>query len=149
MNNRGTWDSSPVSETKKENEMSKSRIGPEAKIITLFNSLSDDSKRIVLDVIKAQASAPRKASTKKQASAPAQKETTPFDTDAKCGICGHTADHSDHDRNYIKSHDFEGPKSAKKKRKESGDVTEPHKTSGVAVGGLNENPSPVSEMVTN
>ena len=91
--------------------MSKSRIGPEAKIITLFNSLSDDSKRIVLDVIKAQASAPRKASTKKQASAPAQKETTPFDTDAKCGICGHTADHSDHDRNYIKSHDFEGPKS--------------------------------------
>ena len=91
--------------------MSKSRIGPEAKIITLFNSLSDDSKRIVLDVIKAQASAPRKASTKKQASAPAQKQTTPFDTDAKCGICGHTADHSDHDRNYIKSHDFEGPKS--------------------------------------
>ena len=54
---------------------------------------------------------PRKASTKKQASAPAQKETTPFDTDAKCGICGHTADHSDHDRNYIKSHDFELPKS--------------------------------------
>ena len=91
--------------------MSKSRIGPEAKIITLFNSLSDESKRIVLDVIKAQASAPRKASTKKQASAPAQKETTPFDTDAKCGICGHTADHSDHDRNYIKSHDFELPKS--------------------------------------
>ena len=67
---------------------------------------------------------PRKASTKKQASAPAQKEATPFDTDAKCGICGHTADHSDHDRNYIKSHDFEGPRSVARAPRRSGKKSE-------------------------
>ena len=77
-------------------------------------------------LVEALTPTPRKASTKKQASAPAQKETTPFDTDAKCGICGHTADHSDHDRNYIKSHDFEGPKSvarAPRKSKQKSEST--------------------------
>lgn len=34
------------------------RIGPEAKIIALFNALPEDSQRIVLDVIKSQS--PRK-----------------------------------------------------------------------------------------
>ena len=94
--------------------MSKSRIGPEAKIITLFNSLSDDSKRIVLDVIKAQASAPRKASTKKQASAPAQLP----DQEAIGGLCSYrltggntclaTADNALHDKSmgYAGYHPF-------------------------------------------
>ena len=68
------------------------RIGPEAKILSLFAALPEDSKRIVADVIKAQTAPPRKAATKKP-------------------------------------------------RKNAGDVTEPRKTSGVAVGGSNENPS--------
>lgn len=41
------------------------RIGPEAKIITLFTALPEDSKRIVLDIIKSQ-TAPRKTPSKPQ-----------------------------------------------------------------------------------
>lgn len=70
---------------KKGNEMSKSRLGPEAKIISLFTALPDDSKRIVLDIIKAQSAAPRKASTKKAtASPPAQKDPP---TEKNKGLC--------------------------------------------------------------
>lgn len=94
---------------KKENTMSKSRIGPEAKIVNLFSALSDDGKRIVLDVIKSQSAPPRKVSTKKAlANAPAP---LPADKEAKCGICGNEKDHADHDRIYLSSHDFEPPKS--------------------------------------
>ena len=35
------------------------RIGPEAKIIALFTALPDDSKRIVMDVIKSQVARPK------------------------------------------------------------------------------------------
>jgi hypothetical protein len=57
--------------------MSKSRLGPEARIITLFAALSEDSKRIVLDVIKSQSTTPRKAAAKKSSASPlAQKEPT-------------------------------------------------------------------------
>lgn len=34
------------------------RIGPEARIITLFDSLTDDGKRIVLDLIKSKQAKP-------------------------------------------------------------------------------------------
>lgn len=39
------------------------RIGAEAKIIALFTALPDDSKRIVMDVIKSQTATPRKKSS--------------------------------------------------------------------------------------
>lgn len=38
------------------------RIGPEAKIITLFTALPDDSKRIVLEIIKSQTTRPKSTS---------------------------------------------------------------------------------------
>ena len=42
----------------------------------------------------------------------------------------------------IKSQQQPRKAATKKPRKNTGDVTEPHKTSGVAVGGSDENPSP-------
>lgn len=93
--------------------MSKSKIGPEAKIITLFAALSDDSKRIVLDVLKSQSATPRKATKKAgkpSANPTTQKEPTP-DKEAKCGICGNLKGHPDHDtEHYLGAHEFEGPK---------------------------------------
>lgn len=46
--------------------MSKPRLGPEAKIIALFTALSDDSKRIVMDVLKSQTATRPKASSTAQ-----------------------------------------------------------------------------------
>jgi hypothetical protein len=93
--------------------MSKSKIGPEAKIITLFAALSDESKRIVLDVIKSQSAMPRKATKKAEkpsGTPPAQKEALPG-KEAKCGICGNLKGHPDHDtEHYLGAHEFEGPK---------------------------------------
>lgn len=43
------------------------RIGPEAKVIQLFTALPEDSKRIVLDVIKSQTATPRKSAPKSTA----------------------------------------------------------------------------------
>ena len=40
------------------------RIGPEAKVIALFLTLNDEGKRIVMDVIKSQTAAPRRARVK-------------------------------------------------------------------------------------
>lgn len=95
---------------KKENQMSKSKLGNEAKTINLFLSLSDEGKRIVLDRIKSQSTAPRKVTTKKTpASAPAP---LPADKEAKCGICGNLAGHPDHDvDHYLGAHKFEPSKS--------------------------------------
>ena len=39
--------------------MPKQTIGPEARIIQLFNELPDESRRIVLDIIRAQTIAPK------------------------------------------------------------------------------------------
>lgn len=108
--------------------MGNKRIGPEAKIISLFTALPDESKRIVLDVIRAQSAAPRKVATKKAAT------PTQSDKDAKCAICGNTQDHSDHDRSYLKSHDFEGPKSVaragrRSSRKDAGTSSTPNTAS--------------------
>ena len=93
-----------------ENKMSKSKIGPEAKIITLFAALPEDSRRIVLDVLKSQsAPTPRKAA-KKPAASQAEPKADASEKEPKCGICGNPPDHADHDRTYLSSHEFEGPK---------------------------------------
>lgn len=54
---------------------------------------------------------PRKAATKKPATAATAPKEPTADKDLKCGTCGNVKDHADHDRGYIKSHDFEPPKS--------------------------------------
>lgn len=103
--------------------MSKSRLGPEAKIISLFTVLPDDSKRIVLDIIKSQSAAPRKASSKKAtASAPAPKATKAENDSIPPGLCsykypeGHVclapADNAIHDKSfgYAGYHPFEPSK---------------------------------------
>jgi len=86
-----------------------------------------------------QTAAPRKASSKKAAPLPEQQEK-----DAKCGICGNVQDHADHDRSYLRSHDFEAPKSVaragrKSSRKGSGTSSDPPTASegdaAIAVGG--------------
>jgi hypothetical protein len=78
------------------------KIGPEARIISLFTTLSDDSKRIVLDVIKSQSPARPKASSTAQpagrkssrkggATSPTASAETAREgvSDApKCAICG-------------------------------------------------------------
>ena len=101
--------------------MSKSKIGPEAKIITLFAALPDDSKRIVLDVIRSQSAVPRRATKKAEkasASPPAQKEPTP-DKEAKCGVCYEVESHANHDSTYLSSHKFDAPKAGRKSRKKA------------------------------
>lgn len=50
------------------------RIGPEAKIISLFTALPDESKRIVLDVIKSQ-QIPRKSAPKSSAPSAGKKSS--------------------------------------------------------------------------
>jgi hypothetical protein len=63
------------------------------------------------DALTRELSADSRTATKKPSASPqAQKEPT-ADKEAKCGICGNVKEHSDHDRSYIKSHDFEPPKS--------------------------------------
>jgi hypothetical protein len=66
--------------------MSKQRLGPEAKIINLFAALPEDSRRIVLDVIKSQSTTPRKAASKKPAGATqgAKEPTVEKKSDACC-----------------------------------------------------------------
>jgi hypothetical protein len=93
--------------------MSKSKVGPEAKIITLFAALSDDSKRIVLDVIKNQSPIPRKATKKAEkpsASPQAQKEL-PVIKEPLCGVCGNPQDYQDHFKPSPNYHEFDPPKS--------------------------------------
>jgi hypothetical protein len=62
------------------------------------------------DALTKELGAEPRAATKKPSASPAQKEPT-ADKEAKCGTCGNVKDHPDHDRSYIKSHDFEPPKS--------------------------------------
>lgn len=54
-----------------------------------------------------------------QAKLPTDKKEKQPDTDANCGICGNPKDHADHDRTYLKSHDFEAPKSVASATKRS------------------------------
>lgn len=61
------------SKIKKVEKQMARKIGPEAKIISLFTALPEDSKRIVADVIKSQTAVPRKVSTKKSS-----KKVTPL-----------------------------------------------------------------------
>jgi len=66
--------------------MASKRVGPEAKIIALFTALPEDSKRIVLDVIKSLNAAPRKASKKATTSTPADKSPS---VEVSEGLCAH------------------------------------------------------------
>jgi Arc/MetJ family transcription regulator len=60
---------------------------------------------------KSLAPQPRQRSTKKSSASPLAQKEPAADKEAKCGTCGNVKDHPDHDRGYIKSHDFEPPKS--------------------------------------
>jgi Arc/MetJ family transcription regulator len=60
---------------------------------------------------KSLAPQPRQRSTKKSSASPLAQKEPAADKEAKCGTCGNVKDHPDHDRSYIKSHDFEPPKS--------------------------------------
>lgn len=103
--------------------MSKSRLGPEAKIITLFAALPEDSRRIVLDVIKSQSAAPRKAASKKPAASPLAPKELAESVTVPPGLCSHkfendkiclaAADNAIHDPEfeYAGHHEFEPPKS--------------------------------------
>ena len=124
MSKRTTKASQIVSGAKRRLENARLRVEMAKSELALAQELFDVHETYFEMLSAEMAPKPRKASTKKQASAPAPKETTPFDTDAKCGICGHTADHSDHDRNYIKSHDFEPPKSVARAPRRSGKKSE-------------------------
>jgi hypothetical protein len=108
------------------------KIGPEAQIVGLFTALSDDSKRIVLEILKTQNATPRKASTKKpERSAPAQKDLpvgkTPSDALCVAQVptldvpCGEPKDALIHDPKggYASYHEFEGPKPVKAAGKRS------------------------------
>jgi hypothetical protein len=110
--------------------MSKPRIGNEAKTINLFLSLSDEGKRIVLDVLKSQSATPRKISTKKQAAATQGAATADKKSDARCAArvtgtggaeipCGYPEDNPIHDKTfgYAGYHEFVAAKPARKKRK--------------------------------
>jgi DNA repair exonuclease SbcCD ATPase subunit len=70
---------------------------------------------------------PRKASTKKATASASAQQDPPADKDAKCGICGNPPDHADHDRTYVRSHDFEAPKpvvrAGRKSRTKPGDTS--------------------------
>ncbi|HEX2879856.1 MAG TPA: hypothetical protein VHO25_10030 [Polyangiaceae bacterium] len=54
---------------------------------------------------------PRKTSTKKASTASAPTPKEPAEKEAKCGVCGNPREHSDQDRAYLKSHDFDEGKS--------------------------------------
>lgn len=95
-------------------------------LIEQFNALNETEKQVFLDLVDPQPEpAPVKRTRKKRAtSAPPavqkrglqQSAGTAANSEAKCGICGNVKDHSDHDRNYLKSHDFEPAKVATKRR---------------------------------
>lgn len=122
--------------------MSKSRLGPEAKIITLFAALSEDSRRIVLDVLKSQSATPRKTTSKKPPASPAAQKEPTADNGLKCGICGNVRDHHDHDRTYIQSHDFDTPPKsvarAKRGSKQKTEAASSTQNSGTVTEGVTD-----------
>jgi hypothetical protein len=76
------------------------RIGPEARIIALFTALPDDSKRIVMDVIKSQTAVPRKVSTKKAAKKTAESAVP------TCVTCGNAESDPNHSTDSPEYHIF-------------------------------------------
>jgi hypothetical protein len=95
------------------------RIGNEAKTINLFLSLSDEGKRIVLDVIKSQSTVPRKQPAKKTAKASDESKTTAAaeNTGGTCAkstgewTCDLPRENPlHHDQTYSDYHAFEAPK---------------------------------------
>lgn len=112
---------------------------PVTNVINGFNALTEDEKKLCLDFIapepepEPQVKQTRKKRTTKSAKAQslssaiakvpkADSEAGSVTLDAdtpNCGICGNPEDHADHDRTYLKSHDFEAPKSVASAAKRS------------------------------
>lgn len=108
------------------------RIGPEAKIIALFTALSEDSQRIVFDILNSQSprkvsspksvapSASKRSSRKQEGAAPIQsiegdKESV-SSVSSKCRICGNSEAHEDHQHGSPNYHIFR----TKLKKKDNG-----------------------------
>lgn len=104
---------------------------PVTAMVQQFNALSDVEQNVFLDLVDPQPEPePQVKQTRKKRTTKSPKaqslesviaKTPKAESDsngavdetpvANCGICGHPADHPDHDRTYLKSHDFEAPKS--------------------------------------
>lgn len=110
--------------------MSKRKVPPEAQIIALFTGLSDVKKEMVMFGLNAIMSnqnppeaqvrtrAPR--APKAQSSLAAVPPATEREgKEPKCGVCYEVEDHPNHDRNYLKSHDFVAPKSVARAARKS------------------------------
>src|SRR5687767_1232356 len=103
--------------------MPKTSIGPEAKLIQLFDLLPDESKRTVRDILNAKQSTPRtqeaKAprASKKGLPPPPAKETAEKETKPtkakKCDVCYEEKDNPIHDAlsGYSGYHEFDPGKS--------------------------------------
>ena len=100
--------------------MANKRLGPEAKIITLFTALPDDSKRIVMDVLKSQTATRPKASSVAQPAGkrssrkggePSPTASTETDKEGvsgapKCATCGYVESVPAHQQNHEDYHIF-------------------------------------------
>jgi hypothetical protein len=102
-----------------ENKMARQANSPEAQVIIQFNALPEDSKGIVLDVLKSltrpKSTAP--VVTKRSKDKPA---ASPGIT--ACAICGHTTAYQDHDPESENYHRFQTEIKKKKSKVNSGVV---------------------------
>src|SRR5689334_17710683 len=100
---------------------------PITQLIQDYQNLTPDQQKVFLDIVDPQPEPqPAKRTRKKRAAASTQQkrglpETIATSTEAelKCGTCGNVRSHADHDRTYIKSHDFEPPKSVARAERKS------------------------------
>lgn len=83
-----------------------------------------------------------KKAKKPSVSQAAAKEPT-ADKDLKCGTCGNPPDHADHDRHYLKSHDFEPPKSVARVPRKSRTKIEPERVSESSIPSSETQPDSV------
>ena len=102
---------------------------PVTAMVTQFQSLSEVEQKVFLDLVDPQPE-PEPKRTRNKRAEPLSSERrqslhkrglpqtlAPEDSEIKCGICGNVKDHPDHDKTYLQSHDFEGPKPARAGRK--------------------------------
>lgn len=98
--------------------MSKPKVGPEAKIIQLFDLLPDESKRIVRDILNAKPAKPAAQQAKEPSTRKKGLPTPAKEADKKgpkCGVCYEIAAHPNHDtEHYLGAHPFDTPKSAQR-----------------------------------
>ena len=127
-----------LSAARARREFAKSDVQQAERVLATARAIYEAHSNTYEDLGRALAPKPR---TKPEKPAPVAVEP---DKDAKCGICGNVQDHSDHDRSYLRSHDFEPPKSAaragrRSSRKGSGTSSEASTANeagdAIAVGG--------------